>query len=312
MIAGCADSPSQQLVDHGACDALIDCAANLAPESRDEYEQAYGTVGTCWAGGPGQWQACRDSCEMTLDALNLVAMTTGGASCGTCSVDADCSGEGATCEGGFCVGGMSDEGSEESDGESSDDEPTDGSDSNDDSSNCFEQPAECGQLIECLAVLLPGQDLGDFEPGGSCWCGTEEEAAACYQTCVDQLESAVADNPTLVECHGRYCPIEELEPNEPYGPPPCANGLTLLDDLPVPGSYCAPACEGLAEACIEHSQTIAQGTCMWSGNPNLCAMRCYVDPYIFASGTQCQCGATCQPYGGVDGDGNARGICTFE
>jgi hypothetical protein len=81
----------------------------------------------------------------------------------------------------------------------------------------------------------------------------------------------------------------------------------------VAGSYCAPACGGVAMACPEHSQTIAQGTCMWSGNPdNLCALRCFVDPYIYESGTQCQCGAICRPYGGADADGNARGICTYD
>lgn len=107
-LSGC---PSEQgggvqLIDHGVCDVLIDCAASLAPETRDEYESVYGPAGTCWAGGPQQWAACRDACRQTLDALNLVAQATGEA-CGTCQTDADCSsyGVGAYCDAGYCVAG---------------------------------------------------------------------------------------------------------------------------------------------------------------------------------------------------------------
>lgn len=183
-----------------------------------------------------------------------------------------------------------------------------------DTNGCFEQPPECQQLIECLDVILPGQDLAKFQADGSCWCGSSQaEAQECYDFCLDQLDAAIMQNPTVGECHGRYCPVEELVTDEPYGPPPCAEGLTELGSLPVAGSYCAPACGGVAQACVEHSQTIAQGTCMFNGNPDdLCALRCYVDPYVFASGTQCQCGAVCRPYGGNDADGNARGICTYD
>ncbi len=180
-----------------------------------------------------------------------------------------------------------------------------------DSGGCFDQPPECAQLIECLGVILPSQDLADYDVDGSCWCGTEAEALECYDVCVSQLDAAITQNPTVGECHGRYCPIEELDAAQPYGPPPCTAPAVLMDSLPVAGSYCAPPCGGVAQACPEHTQTIAAGQCTWGGEPNLCALSCYVDPFVFASGTQCQCGAVCQPYGGADGDGNLRGICTF-
>ena len=44
---------------------------------------------------------------------------------------------------------------------------------------------------------------------------------------------------------------------------------------------------------------------------NYCASRCYVDPE-FHGGHQCACGATCQPHGSQDGEGQLRGLCTFE
>lgn len=93
------------LIDYGSCPALIECAANLAPAARDEYEQAYGPFGTCWS-NVSSWSACRDFCRTTLEALNLVAMATGD-SCGTCSTDAECAsfGLGAHCDNGLCAGG---------------------------------------------------------------------------------------------------------------------------------------------------------------------------------------------------------------
>ena len=76
---------------------------------------------------------------------------------------------------------------------------------------CWEQPPECQRLIECLDVTLPGQDLTMFEADGSCWCGsTSDEANDCYQICLDQLDAAVSQNPTVPECHGRFCPLEDL------------------------------------------------------------------------------------------------------
>ena len=69
---------------------------------------------------------------------------------------------------------------------------------------------------------------------------------------------------------------------------------------------------GLGNFCPNHDQTTAVGTCyIVLGDTNYCISRCYVDSEVIG-GTQCQCGATCQPYGGPDGEGNMRGLCTFE
>jgi hypothetical protein len=189
-----------------------------------------------------------------------------------------------------------------------------------DTSGCFPQSAECAQMIECLDVLVPDADLDDFNPEGACWCGSEAEASACHELCVEQLALAVEQHPTLGACHGRACPLDELDTTVPYRPWPCTGQHELEfpsdpADAPVPGSYCAPICgTGFAAGdCPDHPQTVAEGTCFWiAGDVELCALRCFVDPFLYASGSQCQCGATCQPYGGNDGDGNARGICTFE
>lgn len=101
----CSNDDGVGLLDRGLCDLLIDCATQLAPESRDSYLAAYGPAGTCWTGGPSQWQTCRDVCRQTLDAINLTAQLSG-ESCGTCMTDADCVsyGAGASCSAGYCVG----------------------------------------------------------------------------------------------------------------------------------------------------------------------------------------------------------------
>lgn len=98
------------MLDRGACDVLIDCAASLAPDVHDEYEQTYGPNGTCWQNGPNNWPACRDTCATTLQALNSAAMASG-QSCGVCSTDADCSdyGDGFVCADGFCSGTSAEE-----------------------------------------------------------------------------------------------------------------------------------------------------------------------------------------------------------
>ncbi len=220
-----------------------------------------------------------------------------------------------------CDGGDDDSGDELTTDEASDTQTGDGDgdtmdtgDGDGDTGSCYPQPPECAQMMECFAEILPDVDVSKYGADGSCWCGTEDEALECYNTCKEQLDLAIEQNPTVGVCHGRYCPLEDLDPNEPYGPADngCPEGSMALD-LPVAGTYCAPECTGLAEFCPEHSQTIADGTCFWGGaDVNYCALYCYVDPYVFASGTQCQCGATCQPYGGADADGNLRGVCTFE
>jgi hypothetical protein len=112
-IGACKDGGTT-LIDRGSCDVLIECAAAIAPEARDEYESVWGQNGTCWQNAnPMAWAACRDACKQTLDTINLAGMITG-QTCGTCSSDADCSqfGNGAFCDAGLCSGGdgVSDEG----------------------------------------------------------------------------------------------------------------------------------------------------------------------------------------------------------
>jgi hypothetical protein len=93
-----------------------------------------------------------------------------------------------------------------------------------------------------------------------------------------------------------------------------ASQLPVVNPFGLPGSVCAPACSGIAQSCPNHSQTAAPGTCYLAvGGTNYCVSRCYVDSaVIFPGSAQCQCGATCQPHGPSDGEGNLRGICTFE
>jgi hypothetical protein len=199
-------------------------------------------------------------------------------------------------------------------------------DNGDASQQCWDAPAECLQLLECASVLVPEQLealAAQYGEGGSCWCdNTEAAAQTCYETCVEQLRQAIEQNPTEPLCHGQYCPIEELDPEQPYGPvsdgtcPNYGNSpqLPLQNPFSLPGSVCAPKCGGIAKLCPDHPQTTADGTCYIAmGDTDYCVARCWVDPMYFgASGTQCQCGARCQPFGGPDGEGNLRGICTFE
>lgn len=190
---------------------------------------------------------------------------------------------------------------------------------------CWDAPKQCLQLLECASAVFPDELQAleaEYGEGGSCWCGTEAAAQSCFQNCVTRLNQAIEQNPTEPLCHGQYCPIEELDPMQPYGPvtdgscPNYGNSpqLPLTDPFGLSGSVCAPKCGGIAKLCPEHTQTTADGTCFLRvGDTDYCVSRCWVDPLHFgASGTQCQCGARCQPYGGPDGEGNLRGICTFE
>lgn len=195
-----------------------------------------------------------------------------------------------------------------------------------DDGQCWDAPEKCLQLLECASVISPDQLEAleaQYGEDGSCWCGTTEaEALACYETCVDQLANAIEQNPTEPRCHGQYCPIEELDPDQPYGPvtdgtcPNYGNSpqLALQQPFGLPGSVCSPKCGGIAKFCPDHPQTTADGTCyVVVEETEYCVTRCWVDPLQFGpTGTQCQCGARCQPFGGPDGEGNQRGICTFE
>ncbi len=184
----------------------------LAPDARDEYEQAYGPNGSCWL-NVNAWSACRDFCRTTLEALNLVAMATGD-SCGTCATNADCAafGLGAYCLDGLCAGGSSSNADGESgeDGSETDPDTTtdtaDGTDTNDDTDGCVPVPPVCQDLLACLDVVLPDVDTSQFEPGGECWCGTTEDADECVDVCTEQLAAAAEAYPTHPACAGPIDP----------------------------------------------------------------------------------------------------------
>lgn len=195
---------------------------------------------------------------------------------------------------------------------------------------CFEQPEICAQFVSCIGGLVPAQlELveSQYGPEGSCWCGaTDDEAQACYETCIEEVDKAISGaGATVPQCHENWCTLDELDPDQPYGPVvggacspykgPQGDDITqfpMMAPAGVMGNYCAPLCSGIANACPEHNQTSAQGTCYLNGPDGpLCASRCYVDPTIIG-GTQCQCGAICRPQGNPDGEGNMRGLCTFD
>jgi hypothetical protein len=200
---------------------------------------------------------------------------------------------------------------------------TDTADTADTADCMYEAPEECLRFVDCFSTLFP-EDAASFEEeygvDGSCWCGTQNDAQVCLASCTTQLESALEAYPTVGQCQADYCPLSELDPTQPYGP--VVNGacpnydgapqLPLVEPLGLPGNTCSPECTGLANYCPESSQTTAQGTCyIQSGSDLLCVSRCFVDSTL-VGGSQCQCGATCQPYGPPDGEGNMRGVCLFE
>jgi hypothetical protein len=178
-----------------------------------------------------------------------------------------------------------------------------------------------------MGVVLPDllEDIeADYGENGTCWCGTEAEAQLCYETCVTQVELALESNPTETACQSQVCGLDELDPTQPYGPVidgACADydagqgvmapQVPIMNPLGLPGSFCSPKCEDGTNQCPESNQTSADGTCYLTlGMENYCISRCYVDSTLIG-GNQCQCGARCQPQG-TDGEGNMRGICTFE
>jgi hypothetical protein len=314
------DGSGGGLVDRGVCDVLIECAATLAPGVHAEYEAAYGPQGSCWLSGSNAWAGCRDACSLTLDTLNLVGQATG-MTCGSCMTDDDCAsfGVGAMCSNGVCVGGDPDgnEHADETDGD------TNGTSDTNDTSCEHEAPEICLRMVECVGALLPNQRAAAEETygaNGSCWCDTEQTANECSQYCATQVEAALTSYPTEPACQANSCSLAELDPSHPYGPvvnDSCPSWMGIdqraihnLFDLP--GSVCAPECSGVAQSCPQHPQTAAAGTCYFSlDGVNYCVLRCWVDSTLIG-GAQCQCGARCQPHGPVDGEGNQRGVCTFE
>ena len=307
FVLGCGSDSGTTLVDHGTCPTLIECASQLNPAVRDEYEATWGEDGSCWQGGPENWQACRDACTMALDVLNQAAMISGQDACGTCATDDDCAsfGTGASCVEGVCSGGANES----------------GSGSGSDEAGCATPQSEvCAELLVCLGAAIPDQvdaATAQFGADGPCWCGDQQVADICTQSCTDQLEATHAAFPDVPAC-GEEPPCS-LDPSAPYGPP--SNGvcpdymgmpqMPFVDPFGLSGSYCAPACQGIAESCPPQGQTSAEGTCFINGNPSLCALRCYVDPEV-VGGEQCQCGATCVPDGTTDGEGHQRGLCLFQ
>lgn len=189
--------------------------------------------------------------------------------------------------------------------------------------DCFAVPEECSQFVECAAEVIPAQAetvANKYGEAGSCWCGTsDEEAQECLDECRTQLDNAIMADSTIRECHGRWCPLEELNDSQAYGPAsdgqcPDFDGdaQVLISAAALEGSFCSPPCQGIAGTCPQHDQTSAQGSCSLTlGGVDQCALRCYVDPFLIG-GTQCHCGAKCRPFGGPDGEGNLRGLCTFD
>ena len=85
----------------------------------------------------------------------------------------------------------------------------------------------------------------------------------------------------------------------------------FVDPAGLKGSYCAPPCTGIAKACPAVKNTSAEGTCFFiTGDTEYCTAWCRVDAP--PGSPQCPCGATCQPYGPNDKDGNLRGVCLFK
>src|SRR5690606_13893766 len=191
------------LVDRGVCDTLIECASELAPQSRDQFIAIYGEGGTCWQGAPSQWALCRDACRDSLDALNLVGQATG-QTCGSCSSDADCSG--AVCENGLCVGG---EVSDETSADESSADQADETEEDTDTSGCYPPHEICLRFIDCIGQVSPDQHASVQEmygEGGECWCNDDAQAEQCYSTCVNELEKAIDAFPTAQMCHESWCP----------------------------------------------------------------------------------------------------------
>jgi hypothetical protein len=173
----------------------------------------------------------------------------------------------------------------------------------------------CPRMLECFAEVLPGQYDAAYEqygPDSDCWADYDA-AIVCHEFCEIQADNAAYANPGIGECHGHYCPLEELTPDLPYSPisDGCDGDEIELSPQGFQGSFCSPPCGGLAEVCPGHQDTIATGSCLFGDdNQGYCALLCTyeVDPLW---GIQCPCGAVCESLGQEDGNGNTMGICTY-
>jgi hypothetical protein len=104
------------------------------------------------------------------------------------------------------------------DGDTGDGDPGDG---DGDTGECYNQPPECEVFVRCIGALVPSQLEGVeqmYGAEGSCWCGTEDAAQGCYATCLSEVAKALESSPTESQCHDSVCGIEDLDPDQPYGP----------------------------------------------------------------------------------------------
>ncbi len=113
-----------------------------------------------------------------------------------------------------------------------DPETDDDSTGEDTEPNCGAQPQQCADLIECLAVVLPEADVSNIEPGGSCWCGTTQQAIECRDFCVEQLEIVENQYPNVEECGGSSTTTDPTDdgdddPGDGDGDPGPLPNLTL-------------------------------------------------------------------------------------
>lgn len=109
----------------------------------------------------------------------------------------------------------------------SNDTETDEGSTGDPDPNCGPQPQQCADLIECLAVVLPDVDVSNIEPGGSCWCGTTQDALECRDLCVDQLEIVEGQYPNVEACGGGSTTTDPTGDGDGDGDPGPLPNLTL-------------------------------------------------------------------------------------
>lgn len=175
----------------------------------------------------------------------------------------------------------------------------------------------CTVVLDCVEVVAPdalAELEAQFGESSDCWCSGDGAAAACAQACQELLGGIVTTEPA---CQLDSCPLEELDPRQPYGPvvdgvcPDYNNGpqQPFINPLGLPGSFCAPIHGGITDYCPDHEQTVAKGEGYLIGpdNNSYCALLCTLDHQV-GDGPQCPCGARCQPVGSQEG----KGICTWE
>lgn len=125
-------------------------------------------------------------------SISISALLLGLAS--ACTPDSDTTLTTGFDESGTSVGDGNDTGPDDSNAEA---------ESSEDTGSCINQPKQCAELVACLEVVLPDIDVSSIEAGGSCWCdSTPQEAQACAEHCVSQLEIVEKQFPDVEECGG--------------------------------------------------------------------------------------------------------------